>query len=75
MIGDIFSGITGNPPKSLLDLKSSMEILKNTSIDPTPSGEGISNSKNVDLQCVYKASIDGWSAVDFHRCCDERGTV
>ncbi|RWW31540.1 hypothetical protein GW17_00003826 [Ensete ventricosum] len=26
-----------------------------------------------ELQCCYRASIDGFSAVDFHRCCDFKG--
>jgi len=65
MVGDFFSGITGTPPPSL-DPPTGI-LLKDTSIDPEKS--------NVDLQCVYKASEDGWSAVDFHRCCDDRGSA
>jgi hypothetical protein len=25
------------------------------------------------LERIYDASVDGWSAEDFHRCCDEKG--
>lgn len=44
-----------------------MELLAGTSIDP--------DSSSVDLECVYKASTDGWSAVDFHRAVDGRGSA
>jgi hypothetical protein len=27
----------------------------------------------VKLEKIYDASVDGWSAEDFHRCCDEKG--
>lgn len=63
MIGNFFSGITGQAPSSL---NPPMNILENTSIDP--------QKPNVDLQCVYKASRDGWSALDFHNACDGRGS-
>ena len=61
MVGDFISGITGQAPKSL-DVPLE-EILSGTSIDPS----------RVDLKCVYKASRDGWSAIDFHTNCDGRG--
>lgn len=64
MVGDFFSGITGQAPKSL-DV-SFDELLSGTNIDPARD--------NVDLTCVYKASRDGWSAIDFHNCCDDRGS-
>lgn len=64
MVGDFFSGLTGQPPKSLnVPLET---ILSGTNIDPSRD--------NVDLQCVYKASRDGWSAIDFHNNCDGRGS-
>ena len=25
------------------------------------------------LERIYDASVDGWSANDFHRCCDNKG--
>jgi hypothetical protein len=57
-----FIGLMG-PPSSL---NPPLEILSGTSIDP--------KNTNVDLQCVYKASKDGWSAIDFHKSCDGRGS-
>ena len=30
-------------------------------------------SPQVILEKIYDASVDGWSAEDFHRCCDEKG--
>lgn len=64
MVGDFFSGITGQAPKSL-DVPFD-DLLSGTNIDP--------EKDNVDLQCVYKASRDGWSAIDFHESCDGRGS-
>ena len=66
MVGDFFSGITGQAPKSL-DVPFE-RILSGTNIDPN------SSNIDVDLQCVYKASKDGWSAIDFHSNCDGRGS-
>ena len=67
MINDFFSGITGQAPKSSLVNESVLEtILNGTNIDPI-------GRNNVDLECVYKASRDGWSAIDFHNNCDGRG--
>eukprot|EP00553_Chaetoceros_curvisetus_P009252 CAMPEP_0204615172 /NCGR_PEP_ID=MMETSP0717-20131115/2731_1 /ASSEMBLY_ACC=CAM_ASM_000666 /TAXON_ID=230516 /ORGANISM="Chaetoceros curvisetus" /LENGTH=216 /DNA_ID=CAMNT_0051628039 /DNA_START=276 /DNA_END=926 /DNA_ORIENTATION=- len=63
MIGNFLSGVTGQPPSSL---NPPLELLSNTNIDP--------NKSNVDLVCVYKASRDGWSAIDFHESCDGRGS-
>mmetsp|Transcript_24610 Transcript_24610/g.28161 ORF Transcript_24610/g.28161 Transcript_24610/m.28161 type:complete len:266 (-) Transcript_24610:199-996(-) len=62
--GDFFSAILGQAPK-IINVPV-VEILQGTNIDPEKS--------NVDLQCVYKASKDGWSAIDFHNCCDGRGS-
>ena len=62
--GDVFSGITGQAPESLAFPPSTLD---GTNIDPTKT--------NVDLQCVYKASRDGWSAVDFHESVDSRGSA
>lgn len=64
-MGDLISGITGQAPKSLEPPLE--ELLKDTNLDPELS--------RVDLQCVYKASRDGWSAIDFHECCDGRGSA
>ena len=63
MVGDFFSGITGQAPASL---DPPLSLLENTNIDPS--------RPNVDLKCVYKASKDGFSAVDFHEKCDGRGS-
>jgi len=62
--GDVFSGITGQAPESLTFPPSTLD---GTNIDPAKS--------NVDLQCVYKASRDGWSAIDFHESVDSRGSA
>ena len=62
--GDVFSGITGRAPASL---EFPLSVLDGTNIDPAKS--------NVDLQCVYKASEDGWSAIDFHNKVDSRGSA
>lgn len=61
--GDFFSGITGIAPTNLEPPEG---LLSGTSIDP--------ELDRVDLQRVYKASKDGWSAVDFHKCVDGRGS-
>ena len=63
-LGDLLSGITGQAPASL-DYPS--DVLDGTNIDPSKS--------NVDLQCVYKASRDGWSAINFHENVDGRGSA
>ena len=63
-LGDLFSGITGQAPASL---EYPADVLEGTNIDPSKS--------NVDLQCVYKASRDGWSAINFHDSVDGRGSA
>ena len=62
--GDVFSGITGQAPESLTFPSSTLD---RTNIDPSKT--------NVDLQCIYKASRDGWSAIDFHENVDSRGSA
>ena len=62
--GDVFAGIAGRAPESL---DFPLSVLDGTNIDPSKS--------NVDLQCVYKASVDGWSAIDFHEKVDSRGSA
>jgi hypothetical protein len=62
--GDVFSGITGQAPESLTFPPSTLD---GTNIDPSKT--------SVDLQCVYKASRDGWSAIDFHESVDSRGSA
>jgi hypothetical protein len=64
-LGDLFCSIIGIPPKSLYPPLVE-DLLRGTSIDPTRS--------NVNLVRCYKASMDGWSAMDFHKCVDGRGS-
>ncbi|KAL7440511.1 hypothetical protein ACHAXM_007245 [Skeletonema potamos] len=61
---DVFSGVTGIPPSSI---EPPINLLIGTSIDPTRDG--------VKLKRVYKATKDGWSAIDFHNCVDSRGSA
>lgn len=62
MVGNFLSGVTGIAPSSLLDQKSKNSIVENTSL------------QNTELECAYKATRDGWSAIDFHNAMDERGS-
>lgn len=66
MINNLFSGLSGKPPDQLLTSSLQTTLLTNTNIDP--------NKPNVDLKCIYKASKDGFSAIDFHKLCDGRGS-
>jgi hypothetical protein len=59
---NFFSIVTGQPPKSLLDEESLNDILQTTSL------------QGKSLQCAYKASKNGWSAIDFHQAVDDRGS-
>mmetsp|Transcript_29833 Transcript_29833/g.70942 ORF Transcript_29833/g.70942 Transcript_29833/m.70942 type:complete len:227 (+) Transcript_29833:193-873(+) len=61
---DFLSGITGIAPSSLTPPS---ELLEGTSIDPTRD--------DVKLERVYKASKDGWSAIDFHGKVDGKGSA
>jgi len=63
-IGDLFSGITGVAPSSLEPPK---DLLIGTSIDPT--------REDVELGRIYKATKDGWSAINFHKCVDGKGSA
>lgn len=63
-IGDTFSFLIGKAP-SKLDVP--FDLLQGTNIDP--------EKDNVKLDCVYKASKDGWSAIDFHKCVDGKGSA
>eukprot|EP01082_Thalassiosira_pseudonana_P002611 g3399.t1 g3399 contig12:1998948-1999886(+) len=62
-LGDLFSGIIGFAPSSL---EPPSDVLLGTSIDPSRD--------DVDLGRVYKASKDGWSAIDFHKAVDGKGS-
>mmetsp|Transcript_15126 Transcript_15126/g.19765 ORF Transcript_15126/g.19765 Transcript_15126/m.19765 type:complete len:189 (+) Transcript_15126:128-694(+) len=48
-------------------LSPPINLLEGTNIDPSRD--------NVDLQCCYKASKDGFSATAFHNCVDNRGSA
>mmetsp|Transcript_21226 Transcript_21226/g.35026 ORF Transcript_21226/g.35026 Transcript_21226/m.35026 type:complete len:252 (+) Transcript_21226:132-887(+) len=61
---DVFSGITGIAPSSI---EPPTDLLIGTSIDPTRN--------DVQLERVYKATKDGWSAIDFHNCVDTKGSA
>lgn len=62
-LGDLFSGITGVAPSSL---DPPADILAGTFIDPARN--------DVELGRIYKATKDGWSAIDFHKAVDGRGS-
>ena len=62
--GDTFSGVTGILPNSLLSNAELEQLVDGTSL----------GGSDKDLKCVYKATRDGWSAIDFHKCCDGRGS-
>lgn len=58
------SGVTNSPPsKPLLSKGLEDSLTMGTSL------------QNKELACVYKASRDGWSAVDFHKCVDGKGSA
>ena len=61
-IGNFFAGVSGVTPSQLLEPSWKPELLRGTSLQDT------------DLECAYKASRDGWSAVDFHSKVDNRGS-
>ncbi|KAL9187725.1 hypothetical protein ACHAXT_006103 [Thalassiosira profunda] len=63
-LGDLLSGITGVAPSSL---SPPSDVLAGTFIDPSRD--------DVDLGRVYKATKDGWGALDFHKCVDGRGSA
>lgn len=46
----------------MIDSKTTDELVAGTSLD------------NKDLVCAYKASRDGWSAINFHEAVDGRGS-
>jgi TLD len=57
------SGVTNSPPsKPLLTESLKSALTAGTSL------------QDKELDCVYKASNDGWSAIDFHKSVDERGS-
>jgi hypothetical protein len=69
-IFDTLKSLGGIPPSSPI-LSSKRDLL-------TSLLEGTFLEKNIEtggVNCVYKASKDGWSAVDFHRCVDGKGSA
>jgi hypothetical protein len=62
-IGNFISGVTGSAPSQpLLTRELEAQLVKGTSLE------------DKELECVYKASQDGWSAIDFHQKVDEKGS-
>lgn len=61
-VGNFLSGVSGVAPSSLLTPKCEESLVDSTSL----AGKR--------LECCYKASRDGWSATDFHKAVDERGS-
>ena len=58
------SGVTNSPPsKPLLSAELETSLVAGTSL------------QDKELKCVYKGSKDGWSAIDFHQCADEKGSA
>jgi hypothetical protein len=68
-VGNWISGITNTPPSSsLLSSSSSSSTSLIQSLTDNTSLQG------KDLARIYKGSKDGWSAVDFHKCVDGKGS-
>lgn len=61
-LGNWLSGVAGFPPSQLLDKSTKDDLVANTSLE------------RAELICAYKASRDGWSATNFHKCVDGRGS-
>jgi hypothetical protein len=63
-VGNWISGVTGSPPSQPLLAKKELEtaLVSGTSL------------QDKELACVYKASQDGWSAIDFHQAADGKGS-
>jgi hypothetical protein len=58
------SGVTNSPPsKPLLSKELGKTLAAGTSL------------QDKELACVYKASKDGWSALDFHQSVDGKGSA
>ena len=62
-VGNFIAGVTNSPPSTLL----SSEPLKESLVAGT-------SLQNKQLAKIYKASKDGWSAIDFHNNVDEKGS-
>jgi hypothetical protein len=58
------SGVTNSPPsKPVLTKELEKSLTAGTSL------------QDKELACVYKASKDGWSAIDFHQSVDGKGSA
>ena len=58
----MLSGVTGVAPSKLLKEPLEEQLTAGTSLE------------NAELECAYKGSRDGWSAIDFHEAVDGRGS-
>ena len=62
-VGSWISGVTNSPPSQpLLTSDLGAALVSGTSLE------------DKELECVYKASEDGWSAIDFHERVDGKGS-
>jgi hypothetical protein len=62
-LGNWVSGVTNTPPSSpLLSSDLRVSLVSNTIL------------QGKELARVYRATSDGWSAIDFHRAVDEKGS-
>lgn len=62
-VGNWISGVTNTAPSQpLLTKELETSLVSKTSL------------QNVELECVYKGSSNGWSAVNFHKCVDGKGS-
>jgi TLD len=62
-VGNWISGVTNTPPtQPLLTAELQASLVSNTIL------------QDKVLSCVYRATSDGWSAIDFHRAVDEKGS-
>lgn len=61
-LSNLFSGVTGVAPAQIIDKSTIERLVEGTSLE------------NKELVCSYKASRDGWSAIDFHQAVDGRGS-
>ena len=62
-VGNLIAGITGiAPSQPLLSKNLEKSLVIGTFLE------------RANLKCVYRASSDGWSALNFHRCVDGKGS-
>ena len=68
MIGDLFSGGGGGGSSS------SQLLLNDKTIALQESLVANTSLQNKALKCVYRGSVDGWSAINFHNNVDGKGS-